>query len=336
MNLNKKAIFIFILLNTKINLLKSDIDNFDKLWEQTRNIYQELVAEINKDIPFYVSRKYTTSYWFSMCQELKNLLSEPKPIKEFLKFPPIACNMIRGINGEFGLPQKFEESYLLNCVSETNKKRFKDFANKNEEPLAKCSKEFNCSSTTLGHLFYLAKVLENSVNEPNKIVQLGGQYGNFAKITKQILPKCTFIIFDLPELLAIQNLFLSCNAPDIKLKIHKNDSTLNNLESEYVHLIPIYLMEKFNSENIDVFVSTFALSETPEFVQKLVIKKNFLNSKLVYLTGQLNGWSENDYYWIPDHKNLLSSVRNQYKFVNCVPFHINSELQNSFELIAHN
>ncbi len=315
--------------------LKCEDDKFDSLWQNTKSVYQELSNEINKEIPFYVTRKFTTSFWFSMCQELKSFL-ELKPYKEFLKFPPIACNMIRGMNGEFGLPQKFEESYLLHCVSENNKKRFKDFANKNEEPLIKSSKEFNCSSTTLGHLFYLAKVLENSVNEPNKIVQLGGQYGNFAKITKQVLPKCTFIIFDLPELLAVQNLFLSQNAPDIKLKVHKNDSTLSNLESEYVHLIPIYLMEKFNTENIDAFVSTFALTENPEFVQKLVIKKNFLNSKLVYLTGQLNGWSENDYYWIPDHKNLLNSVRDQYKFVNCVPFHINSELQNSFELIAHN
>ena len=42
------------------------------------------------------------------------------------------------------------------------------------------------------------------------------------------------------------------------------------------------------NNDIDIFISTATLSETPQTVRELLIQKKFFNAKATYLTGQLN------------------------------------------------
>ena len=189
---------------------------------------------------------------------------------------------------------------------------------------------YNCSVNSLGHLYYAIRALEKN-DEPNVIVEFGGGYGNLARIFKMFVPKSTIIIIDLPELLSIQHLFLSYMMPETELVVHTE--AVHELKKGCIHLIPVYVI-KDSIINADLFISNFAITESPYSVQDMVINKQFFDASTCYLTGQLNGWKDGGCAWIPDHEHLINNTKKLYRYTDCTPYHIfRSDLLN-FELIA--
>jgi hypothetical protein len=63
-----------------------------------------------------------------------------------------------------------------------------------------------------------------------------------------------------------------------------------------VNLVPIQFLDEVDVR-CDLFLSTFALSETPSYLQQRVAEKRFLGARSLYLTGQLTEapiWSPYD------------------------------------------
>lgn len=280
--------------------------SFSEQWLLMQKNYKKMTATLPQQNNYYHSS------WKERQKQIKTLILNA-PNENFLHLPAIAGAMVR--NG-YTLFQKYEDTFILNCVSPTTRKLISSYRDTPFGLLPFECKEFNCSTSTLSHLFYAAKIIDNP-NKPeiNTILDFGGGYGNQTLIFKKLLPKTTLFIVDSPELIALQYLFLSSTLPDTKIYVHTEETDI--FENGAIHLIPISLLEKLNLK-IDLFISTFALSETPLLVQNLVINKNFFNASMCYMTGQLHGWSD---FYFEGHETLLNSVRSLYSSTFCQPFH---------------
>lgn len=286
--------------------------SFDDIWTLMQTKYKQIKSKFSNE-----SESYANSFWNTITQRLqKLLLGSPK--LDFLNDYDINYTMVRS---NFGPTQTFEEDYLASFASQNTREKIKQFK-ENHDLLPKVSKKFNCSINNLGQLFYAGKILENVKKDPQTIVELGGGYGNLAYIFKQIIPDSTYIIFDLPEILAIQYLFLSKVLPHIKVYMH-DESLTDNYEKNCIHLVPINLLNK-STFKTDVFTSNFSFTDLPEFTRNLIFDKQFFNADLVYLSGEIHS----------GNKEIISNLRKNYKNVNCMPMHIFIDDRTFNEIVA--
>lgn len=135
------------------------------------------------------------------------------------------------------------------------------------------------SHNTIHHNYHIARYVKklgiNNWNNVENIVEWGGGYGNFCRIVKNIKNKLTYSIIDLPIFSLVQYKYLSeifgeeCVAviePGQKIAIGK----INIISSTYWEQVDIVA---------EMMVSTWALSETPIYIQEKVFKKNLFNVK---------------------------------------------------------
>ena len=205
--------------------------------------------------------------------------------------------------------------FLTQCLSKKSRK----LDRKLSELLDFASKNIYCelkvlSDNALHILCYAAKILELT-RSPGFIVEFGSGYGCLAHIFKQLLPDSTLLLIDLPELLAIQYLYLQYALPNVKIIFHSNIN--GDFEKGAIHLMPVHFIANLNANlNADIFVSTFAISESPLNLQQIVYDKQFFGASLLYLSGQLNGWHR----MFEDHY-LLHEADGQYIHLSFV-YHI--------------
>ena len=185
-------------------------------------------------------------------------------------------------------------------------------------------KEMDISVNTLGMLWYYANISNKLISTPKTVVEFGGGFGSLARIFKLFnSPELTYVIIDLPEMLMLQYYYLAMN---LGLK------SVNLIRDESSKIVPgcINLVSVFQSEGInikaDLFISTFALSETSSFTQKLICEeKKFFNADYVYITGQ-EVQERQELSWNTPH-TIVNSVNSLFKSVEKNPFHIGSNYE---------
>ncbi|MFC1841595.1 putative sugar O-methyltransferase [Candidatus Dependentiae bacterium] len=298
---------IFILLFFQNNCLATNLKNatFEKIWALMQNEYN--IITNNYNVSKY--EKYCHTEWKKHRKNLEKIIYG-KPNKNFLSNPIIAGTMVRsGINAT----QKFEIAYLEKCISSSTKDKLKQFKDVDAGWTPHTCKEFNCSVNTLGHLFYVAKIFEKlNHTEIKTVVEFGGGYGNLAHVLKKTQPDVTIVIFDLPELIALQSVFLRSNLPQEDIIVHYNSP--ENYKEKAIHLIPIYLLEDTKID-ADAFISNFALSETSLEMQNIIFNKNFFNANICYISGQFKGCG------FTNHGTVFEHLRYCYPNTEFQPFH---------------
>jgi hypothetical protein len=145
-----------------------------------------------------------------------------------------------------------------------------------------------CSSfIRIQHIYHLVKYRNetgNNVSDIRSIIEWGGGYGDFAAILARLNNNVTYSIIDHPYMSALQYVYIasvlkSTNRLNIvqfgdKPKIgHINFISLNNLNPDTT----------FNAE---MFVSTFALTESSESALKFVMDSNFFNAEKILISYQ--------------------------------------------------
>ena len=286
--------------------------------------YQSLSEEFSNQN----TNMFMHPYWQKQKQNMANLI-KGREDPNFLLKAPISGPMVRS---EWCKTQEYEVVCLQNCLNETTKQLIKSFHDTHFGGLPFKCREFNCSINALGQLFFFAKLLErNNFQNIRTIVELGGGYGCLARVAKMIKPDTTYILFDLPEYLAIQSLYLRSSFPDSEVIVHKKIP--EQLKQGAIHLIPVFLLPDINVE-ADLFISTAALSETPKAVQEMVIGKKFFNATSTYLTGQLNKWGTQ--YNFEHHKTVFDGMYAQYKLCFAQPLHHFGGHLNSYEIYGTN
>jgi hypothetical protein len=144
---------------------------------------------------------------------------------------------------------------------------------------------YMASDVTVGHLFHLAmyrKTTGNDLPARGTIVEWGGGYGNLARMVKTIHPACTYVIIDTPILSHIQHFYLGFFT---KTVIY--DGTIRQ---GCVNLVPLNHLEQL-SMDADMFISTWALNESPDACGEYLKGRNWFGASqflLAYLHGSFN------------------------------------------------
>jgi len=296
-------------------------------WQHMQQEYTQLIAPFHSKMPSLESF-FMHPYWKKQRQNMAQLILGA-PDTHFLHRGPIAGPMVRKI---WCSTQDYEVLFLQDCISKKTKQLIAQYVDTPFGGLTLEKRGLNCSINALGQLFFLAKLLDrNKVENIQTIMELGGGYGALARVTKTILPSITYIITDLPEYLAIQAFYLRSTMPGIIIKTHT--CVPEKLEPGLVHLIPVFLLREMNND-IDIFISTAALSETPQTVQELVLQKKFFNAKATYLTGQLNKWGPQHNF--EHHSTLLNGMRQLYSLCITQPLHHFGGSLNCYEIYGTN
>jgi putative sugar O-methyltransferase len=244
---------------------------------------------------------------------------------DFLKHSEVAHQFCRG---GFGPPQRHELNYLR-----TRPRALWDLVRcYTESPVGSPTKdcvELNISANSLGMLYYFSRVAEKTELAGLKtIVEFGGGYGCLCRVFRDLLPTPpTYIIIDLPEMLALQHYFLRASAPASRVIAHQGPPAF--LEPGATHLLPVQHAKTLPVEP-DLFISTFALSETPQKLQEEIAAKRFFNAKMLYLVGQDTGAAMWEHAALDSNEGLRAAARAQFQEVRLEPYHFAS----AWELLA--
>lgn len=322
MNVKKIALISIALIFIRSHPSTS---SFDMQWKHMQNEYKKLCNSLNEQHLYEKEKQYVHPYWQTTKEEIKKFILGA-PERNFLGNWDIGYNMVRR---QMGVAQSYEICYLEHCISEQTRNQLALFTESDFGLLDKDCFQFNCSSNTLGHLYYVAKVLEHKKDLPlNTIVEFGSGYGNLAHIFKSVIPHATIFLIDLPEILAIQLLFLKASMPDVQVCLHSEIPP--RFEEHAIHLIPVHFFEQLKVKT-DLFISTFALSESTQTIQQMTVKNNFFNAKMVYITGQIDGWGNLNFV---SHPILINAVKKYCKTSLCQPMHIILGDRVSYEVLG--
>jgi hypothetical protein len=141
------------------------------------------------------------------------------------------------------------------------------------------------SVSSLNKLYYLARILEMARPvDLRTVLEFGGGYGLMCHIFEELVkPRPTYVMIDLPELLALQYVFLRAGS-DIPVTPHAEAPV--RIRARTVNLVPVELAATANL-HCDLFLSTFALSETPLALQRFISeRREFFGASWLYVTGQ--------------------------------------------------
>ena len=149
------------------------------------------------------------------------------------------------------------------------------------------------SVAVLNKLYNVAR-LQSCGPQPSAptYIEFGGGYGLLCHLVRELLGRSvTYVIVDLPELLALQYVVLRASS---RMPVKGHVEPPSHVEAGATNLVPSALLPDLDL-TCDVFLSTFALSETPQSVQRFVADKNFFGASRLYLVGQ----NIDDELWSP-------------------------------------
>lgn len=131
------------------------------------------------------------------------------------------------------------------------------------------------------HLALYKKVTGADFFAAPTVLEWGAGYGNMARLVKRLNPGVTYVIVDLPELLALQYIYLYSilGPPELNPVCG-----VSGLAAGKINFVPSSaVMEKRVSLDCGAFISTWALTESPLEAQDLVIGSNCFGAKKVLL-----------------------------------------------------
>jgi putative sugar O-methyltransferase len=323
MNTVIKILLSWLLCMTVYTLGAIEMRQFNMAWECMQKNYLKLQESLTNKGFNDNDKKYCHPHWFEAKEHVKRLICS-SPNIHFLKDRVIESTMVpHGM----GLPQRYELCMLQDCLDDVMREKIANFREPDTFLPQEC-KEYNCSTNALNKLTYAAKV-QSFIQSPRTIIEFGGGYGCLAHIFKKCCPLSTIVLIDLPEFLAIQHLYLQIALPHDEIIVHTE--VPETLKEGAIHLVPVHFLSEL-SVAADLFISTFALSETPLTVQEMVFNKQFFHAQVCYIIGQLDGWEGK----FENHIPLHSAVRKLYKTVSCIPFYYTLEVCRSYEIVGLN
>lgn len=269
--LKTKSIYSFIAKNKFYQF-----NNYELLKGKFSSIYSNLRK--------FDLQKFTTPPWNEYNKKIE-ISFLPFPPFSFLNHPVIRKTMflsshVKWIKEEL----KFIESNF--SFSELRYLLLEDYIGMPEISILR----YSTSNTTIHHFYSICKFLHITkcdLNEISTIVEWGGGYGNMAKILlRMIKKKITYIIIDTPLFSCIQWLYLASihGSHNINLIQNSNDK----IEPLKINLLPVCFIENYELR-ANLFISTWALSESSKGSQDFVAKSKWFNSEHVLLAYSIEG-----------------------------------------------
>lgn len=247
-----------------------------------RKVSQDFEKKYNK-LKAYDIKKFMTPLWEKYNTRLEKAIL-PFPPFSFLQDPTIMITMFVTAGGKW---LSKEISYLEKRLSR------KELSYLLEEeyvgdPLL-LNSNYLTSHTSIHHLYHLIKYLQFSkadFNKINTVVEWGGGYGNLTRILRRFEEKeHTYIMIDTPLFCALQWLYLSSifGEKEINLIMSPKDK----IRKDKINIVSIAFLDNFKIK-ADLFISTWALSESSKYSQDFVIKSNWFKADHLLLAYQDN------------------------------------------------
>lgn len=307
-----------------------DANSLEQAWTTARKSFLKLEQQLIEQEDSLHGLELVNEHWSQSKTSLRNVIMG-RPDRHCWLKEPIQSNMVRC---GFGPSQVYEECFLRSCLSKEVLELINTYQDTDLTLAPFESGEFNCSTNTLGHLYYAGIVLEQAqMHDINldTIIEIGSGYGNLARIFKSLLPNTTLILIDLPEFLFLQHLFLDLTLPNAEIIVHSEIP--KSFKKSAIHLVPYCFLEQIYVE-ADLFISTFGLSETTHKMQSIIAEKQFFNASVTYISGQLDGWKPQHNF--EGHRLMHDAIRSYHQYVKCQPFHILTNGLNSYEVLGVN
>ncbi len=295
-------------------------DTNTDLKQRSAEYYRRVIAHYQADS--FQTDKFVHPVWKQQLATLGALIMNDLPDNFLLH--PICLEMF--VRAGWRPQQEQEMAYLEKLDKNLRDKLF----SVQESPIGSIPRDCKnhpISVNTLGMLWYLARIHEELTKSLALIVEFGGGFGSLARVFKTLgKPDLTYAIIDLPEMLALQHYYLSGTLGQGAVAAHLSPE--EPVVPGKINLYPVYGIEALDI-HADLFVSTFALSETPAFMQDLVCStKNFFNASFLYITGQYVT-ERKELGWQPPH-TIIQSAWNSRTTVKTGRFHIGD----NYELLA--
>ena len=142
------------------------------------------------------------------------------------------------------------------------------------------------SHTSIHHLYHLIRFADKTgcdFEKIDKVVEWGGGYGNMAKIFRRLKPNSTYCIIDTPIFSTLQWLYLSTvlGVENVNLLRQPGDA----VQSGKVNVVPLCFVDQLQLR-ADLFLSTWALSESSSVAQDYVISRRWFEADHLLLAYQ--------------------------------------------------
>lgn len=238
-------------------------------------------AEIHNKLKEYNIDKFIVPQWENNNAELEKVFL-PYPPFSFLRNPIIMHTMFDNVGDKW---LEKELKFLEKRISRDKLKIVlqEDYVG---DPCL-INSVYLTSHTSIRRLLHFVRFLDKTqcnLNQINTVVEWGGGYGNMAKTFKRLKPApSTYIVIDLPLFSSIQWLYLATIFG--KENINLLQSPKDAIRIGKINLMPVCFVAD-HKINADLFISTWALSESSGYSQEYVINHKWFNAKHILLAYQ--------------------------------------------------
>jgi len=236
-------------------------------------------------------KKFSIPFWEAMNSRFAKVLL-PQPPFSFLQLSETRATMFGPYKSKLStaalgyLEQRLSQERLDFLLQE-------DYVGK---PTLVNSK-YRASGNTIFHLYHFMRFADNircNFEEITTVVDWGGGYGSMARLFDRLATKpYTYIIIDTPLFSCLQWLYLSSILGE--QRVHILNQPQSEIEIGKINLLPLCFLEQVRIR-CDLFISTWALSESSEYAQDYVVGQDWFGARHALLAFQ--------------------STNNQFKYAN--------------------
>jgi hypothetical protein len=146
------------------------------------------------------------------------------------------------------------------------------------------SREFLSSANRIHHVYGLAQY-QKTIGSPfwsaSTVVEWGGGFGTMARLIQRMNPGVTYVILDLPEMLALQYVYIGSVVGTNRVNlVEKRDGIVQGA----INFLPSGAVTSGAFElTADGFLSTWALNESPIESQKFVLDRGLFGAKRILM-----------------------------------------------------
>lgn len=284
----------FFMLPAMINLAQKKAyqkTTFSLLGDRFNSLYRDL--RMSKQSTF------TTPFWNEMNLRFEKVFL-PKPPFSFLRLPEIHATMYNPYRSPISIAAL---SYLEHRLP---KERLEILL---EEDYvggpALVSSRYRASGSTIFHLHHFMRFAQQvgcDFGEIGTVIDWGGGYGSMARIFDRLATKpYTYVIIDTPLFSCFQWLYLSTILGEERVHLLCNPDDI--VQSGKVNLVPLGFLERFEIRG-DLFISTWALSESSDVAQDYVVNHRWFGAKHLLLASQKSNTN------LPYADRLVSIAKN--------------------------
>ncbi len=144
----------------------------------------------------------------------------------------------------------------------------------------------------LHHLMQFERVTKRKIGSISSIVEFGGGYGNLTRIANNVGYHNDYYIIDLLLMSCIQYVFLCTVFGKERISFYRDES----IRSSKIVLYPLSNFDIMKNLHGELFISTWALSESPRIVYESVVNRDWFDAKglLLAYNNLWKPWQEGE------------------------------------------